>query len=179
MTPNLSRIRRVSRLMQRICTLILIAVPLILALVWSNFESLAPLSEAFDKMPIQPDKLTWLTLLLGFLISLAGAAIVLYGVARLRRLFMLYGEGQVFTLETARCIRGFALAIMLYAVSSPVIGGLLSVVLTMGNPPGERALVISFSSNELALLFLGGCLLVISWVMAESSRLADDNAQIV
>ena len=68
---------------------------------------------------------------------------------------------------------------MLYAASSPIIGGLLSVVLTMGNPPGERALVLSFSSNELALLFLGGCLLVISWVMAESSRLADDNAQIV
>lgn len=179
MSPNLSRIRRVSRLMQRVCSAILVAVPLILALVWSNFESLAPLSEAFDKIPVQPDNLTWITLLLGFLISLAGAAIVLYGVARLRRLFRLYGEGQVFTHETACCIRGFALAIMLYAASSPVVGGLLSVVLTMGNPPGERALVISFSSHELALLFLGGCLLVISWVMAESSRLADDNAQIV
>ena len=179
MTPNLSRIRRVSRVMQSVCSLILIAVPLTLALVWSNFESLAPLSEVFGKMPIQPDSLTRLNLLLGFLISLAGAAIVLYGVARLRRLFMLYGQGQVFTAETARCIRGFALAIMLHAAVSPIIGGLLSIVLTMNNPPGERALTISLSSHELALLFLGGCLLVISWVMVESSRLADDNAQIV
>lgn len=179
MTPNLSRIQRVSRIMQAICTLILITVPLALALVWSNFETLAPLSEALNRIPFQPANLTWINLLLGFLVSLAGAAVVLYGVSRLRRLFALYGDGQVFTHESARCIRGFALAIIVYAAVAPIIGGLLSVVLTMGNPPGERVLAISMSSNELALLFLGACLLVISWVMIESSRLADDNAQIV
>lgn len=179
MTPNLSRIRRVSRIMQMICTTILVVVPVGLALIWSNFEALAPLSETLSDIPVQPAHLTWVNLLLGFLVSLVGAAIVLYGVSRLRRLFALYGEGRVFTHESARCIRGFALAIMLYAAVSPLIGGVLSVVLTMGNPPGERVLTISMSSNELALLFLGACLLVISWVMVESSRLADDSAQIV
>lgn len=179
MTPNLSRIQRVSRIMQALCSVILVAVPLALALLWINFETLAPLSEMLADIPFQPANLTWINLLLGFLVSLAGAAVVLYGVSRLRRLFMLYGRGQVFTHEAARCLRGFALAIMLYAAVSPIIGGLLSVVLTMANPPGERVLTISMSSNELALLFLGACLLVISWVMLESSRLADDSAQIV
>lgn len=179
MNEDMSRIRHVSRIMMAVCTAVILFVPLALALVWINFESAAPNFEFLRRIPYQPANLTGLNLLAGFAVSLSLAGVLLFGVHRLRRLFALYSSGQVFTPENAACIRGFALSALAYAALTPVTEVLLSVILTVGNPPGQRALVISVSSTEFVLLFLGAVLLIVSWVMKESAKLAEEHAQII
>lgn len=179
MNEDIPRIQRVSRLMRTVCTSTIVAIPLVLAATWTNFEALAPIFQSLGGIPYQPANLTWVNLLSGFVVSLLLAGVVLYGLHRLRRLFDLYARGHVFTSENAGCLRGFALSVILYAALSPPVGALLSVILTIGNPPGQRMLMVTLTSTELALIFLGAVLLVISWVMNESARLADDNAKII
>ena len=53
---------------------------------------------------------------------------------------------------------------------------LLSLALSIDRPQNARALVVSFSSDDLALLLIGGIVLVIARVMEEAARIADENA---
>ena len=179
MSNGVHRIQRVSRFMKALCTAILVVVPAVLVLVWVYFADLAHHFGGLGKIPYDLERVGWPHLLAGFAVSMVPAVIVLYGVSRLRRLFDLYGRGIVFGTENAGCIRGFAISLIGAAALKPFVGAALSVILTISNDPGKRVLSVELSSTDLALLFLGGVLLVISWVMREGSVLADENAQIV
>ena len=112
---------------------------------------------------------------LGFLVSMVPAGVLIYGLARLRRLFRLYEVGDIFSADAARCLRQFAVAVMLQALLRPITGAALSVIMTFHNPPGERMLSLTIGSGEFAALLLGGLLLVIAWIMGEGARMADEN----
>ena len=105
--------------------------------------------------------------------------VLIYGMARLRRLFHLYQTGDIFSADAARCLKQFAITVMLQAVLGPIASAAHSVIVTFHNPPGERMLSLSLGSGEFAALLLGGLLLVIAWIMGESSRVADENRQFV
>jgi hypothetical protein len=176
---NLARIGKVSRVMKTLCGFMMGLIPLALIVYWVKFNTVAPMVGILQDIPYEAANLTWMSLVLGFLASAVLVAVVLYGLYRLRRLFELYGDGQVFTPETAGCLRGFAVSVLLYGALSPVIGSLLSVILTIGNPPGQRVLSVTLTATEIQLVFLGAVLLVISWVMSESFRLAKEYAGLV
>lgn len=173
------RVRRVSRLMRLLCGLAMVAIPLGLAGLWASFDlwaaghpELAHLGPLVRPMPAP-------LLLAGFLVSMIPGAVVLFALWRLRRLFGLYAGGAIFTAGNVRCLRDFALAVMVLALAKPLAGALLSVLLTLANPPGQRHLAIQFGSSELTTLFVGGVFLVIAWVMDAGREMAEDSAQIV
>ena len=173
------RVRRVSRLMRLICTLAIFVIPLGLAGLWATFDlwaashpELMHLGKLARPMPAP-------ILLSGFLISMIPGSIALFAVWRLRRLFGLYAGGEIFTAGNVRCLRDFALAVMGLALAKPVTGALLSVVLTLANPPGQRQLAIQFGSSEVTTLFVGGVFLTIAWVMDAGREMAEDSARIV
>ena len=175
---NLRRIRRVSRTMMYLCSASFVLIPVALALAWANFELLRnvpPLGGLY----IAESGPGALSLLSGFLVSLIASGILLFGLWRLRRLFQLYSDGRIFTAENARCLTSFAWALVVFALTKPLFGALLSVLVTWHNPPGQRALAISFGSNEIGVAFVGVLLLVIAWIMREGCLLAEENAQIV
>lgn len=173
------RVRRVSHLMRLTCSLAIFAIPLGLAGLWATFDlwaashpELMHLGPLQAPMPVP-------VLLAGFLISMIPGSIALFALWRLRRLFGLYARGQIFTRSNVRCLRDFALAVILSAAIKPVTGALLSVVLTLPNPPGQRQLAIQFGSSEITTLFVGCVFLTIAWVMDAGREMAEDNAQIV
>jgi hypothetical protein len=176
---NLSRIRRISRLMQRICTAAVVLIPLTVAGMWATFEYWGPTHPEFAPIPEVPGTLTLTARLLAAAIGLLQASIAVFAVWRLRRLFALYAEGHIFTADNTRCLRHFAAAICAFAVAKPITGALLSVVLTMNNPPGHRQLSVSFGSSELTTLFIGCVFLIIAWIMDEARTLAEEQAEII
>ena len=173
------RIQRISRIMRALSTFMAIFIPILILAVWLNFERVAPSWPEVSQLPLRFENLNGLILSIAFSVNMAHAGILLYGVVRLRRLFGLYSEGKIFTGENIRCLRSFAWAVLIYAVLTPVMGTLLSVILTFNNPVGERALAISISSNDIQLMFIGAVFLVIAWIMVEGRKLAEENAQIV
>ncbi len=176
---NLYRIRRVSRAMMHLCSASFVLIPAVLALAWANFDLILRNAPGVAGLPVRNGGPGGLSLVLGFAISLAASGIILFGLWRLRRLFELYSHGRIFTAENAYCLRSFAWALVIFAVTKPLFGAALSVALTFRNPPGERALAISLGSNEFGVAFVGVLLLVIAWIMREGCRLAEENAQIV
>lgn len=176
---DLARVQHVSRIMRLLCTVAIVALPVGLALMWLYFDTVRDGWPAVNVVPNLPPRLPIAERAAGFAITMIPAGMVVYGLLRLRALFGLYARGEVFHPAAARCLRGFAWALVLVGASNPLTGALLSVALTLGNPPGERTLSISLGSDDLGTVFLGGLLLVIAWIMGEAGRIAEENRQFV
>lgn len=96
-----------------------------------------------------------------------------------RGLFSQFARGQVLEPRTGQDLRLIGGLIAAYAALTPVVKSLMTLVLTAGNPPGQRLFAVSIGTHELVLTLLGGMILVLGHVMAEAARIADDNRQIV
>ena len=172
-------VQKFSRIMKGICSTLIAIIPLLLIFIWMNFPAAASALQLFTYVPYQLECLTSVNLIAGFTISMALASVLLYGLYKLRCFFVLCSTGNIFTPESGNYLHSFSLSAILYAVLAIPVHTLLSVILTINNPPGERAVSISLSSTELSLVFLGGVFFVISWVIKESVRIAEDNAHFV
>jgi hypothetical protein len=84
--------------------------------------------------------------------------------------------GRIFDPENVACYRGLGKALLLWAGASFVQTPLLSIIATLPNPPGTRLLTLGVGSGELGFLFLGGLVLVVSWVMDEGRKLDEEQA---
>ncbi len=175
---DLSSIRRLSRVMAALCLAAMVALPLLLTLAWALLPALGPGWPPYAGLPIPPDPAVEL-MLAGYLVLLVPLAVLLRGVQRLRRLFQRYAAGEVFSTRTADCLAGFARAVLLWAVLQPVASALAGMLLTLDNPPGERALALSLGTGELGAVAIALVLLVIARVLREASRLAEENAAFV
>lgn len=169
------RIRRVSTALKLACDAYLILAPLVLAVVWFNFEKVGPQWQTLAELPIRPEYVGLTNKLLGALITAIPVALLMYGVWHLRQLFEQFRQGRLFSADGASHLHVFAMMLLVTMLLTPVVSALLSVVLTMNNPPGERALVITFGSNDLGQLFIAGALFAISWTLREGYRLSQEN----
>jgi len=73
----------------------------------------------------------------------------------------------------------FAWAVLLLALLLPLARGLMTVALSIGNPPGQRFVSITLAWFDGLHILFGAVLVAIARVMAEARRLADDNAGFV
>jgi hypothetical protein len=162
-----------------LCYTAIFAIPAVLALAWWQFDWLVSNAPEFRHVPFNPESIGAGTRLLGFTVSMLPASFLLCGLYRLARVFRSFSEGAIFTPGTIAGIRTFALMVVLSALARPVATAMLSVVLTMNNPPGERALAITIGSGHLEAVFVGLVFFVIAHLMQEGQRLAEDNAQII
>lgn len=178
-TAAAQRIARRSRDLARLATVLVPLVPVGVAWVWIRFEQFAPVLTATAGVVADPARVTPLVRFGGFGLNMVPGAIAMYGFWRLRRLFGLFAAGQYFSAEAIRCVRGFGLAALAYGVAAPVARLLITLLVTFSNPPGERLLLIRISSDDLAILFLGGAFYVIAWVWTRAKEISDENAQIV
>lgn len=110
------------------------------------------------------------------LIPVASGLAVLWQVWRL---FGQYRLGQVFSAASLMHLRRFAWALVGLAVVQPLSGVLMSVAVSLDNPPGHRHLVVSFSSNDFALLLLALVFVAIARVMVEAAQAADEVEQFI
>jgi hypothetical protein len=115
------------------------------------------------------------TLRVGAVLALLPAALLLFGLFHLWRLFGLYARGAALTAPAQRVLRLLALTVVAAALLRPFHRALLSVVATIDNPPGQRSLTVGFGADDYFLLLLGLVLTAIASVMAEAVRAAEEN----
>jgi hypothetical protein len=178
-TDDWTRLRRLCRVMQAVTTvgICLIALAALLVFVipdWTRNLLLARLGQAGADLPLTPGHLG-----AAAVITSVPVGIMLYGLWQARQLFAGFAAGQVFTLASARRLRDFAAAMLAQAVLGPLSSTALLLAFTLSNPPGERQLAITLSSNDYIALIVGGVLLAVAWVMVEASRIADEHASFV
>jgi len=172
---NLGRIRSASQAFSTLCLALMGLVPLCLAAYWLFLNELP--HSMYAPLPVAPSaELGYGLRLLGFLVTMIPCGVLLYALSRLRRLFALYREGIIFDRRNVACYRDLGKALVCWAGAAFVQTPLLSIVITLPNPPGTRLLMLGVGSGELGFLFLGGLVLLISWVMDEGRRLDEEQA---
>ncbi len=112
---------------------------------------------------------------LGALVSLLPVSVGLYALWQLWRLFAEYGAGRALGRAALARLKRFAWTLLALALLAPLVRAAMSVVLTMGNPPGQRQLVIGLSWDDYLAVLLAVVLIAIATVMAEAVRVAEEN----
>ena len=124
---------------------------------------------SYTSQPLSIETRMW-----ALVVSLLPCGVIFYALLILTKLFKSYEASEVFTVETVKYYRKLGLSFFYWAFGGLVYGGLISVVLSFNNPPGQRILSISFTGLDVVTLFCGMIVLVISYVMNEAQKIADE-----
>ena len=171
---NSERIQRASKRLGYLLLVIFWIMPVINALVWIFINRLPELMYRnmlpyFVSVPLPAS-----ARLMGFAVVMIPTAVVMSGVFYLMRLFKLYEQGQIFRLANVRCYRNLSRVLLWWFAAGIVHKSLLSVALTLHNPPGRRILTLELGSSDLTALLVGGILAIIAWVMEEGRKLQEE-----
>lgn len=146
---------------------------------WLNPEwvrSAGPAAAGLGPVPITLDtRAQWL----GVLGSLPGVLLGLWTLWRLWQLFGEYRQGRVFGSLAVQRLRSVARGLLAMALWAPLQRCLMALALTWGNPEGQRMLVLSLGWHDYLGVLSAAVLLAVAAVMAEATRLAEDNAGFV
>jgi len=178
---NTQRITVASRRLRRTCTGLILLLPLASILFWVFFNPIyhsASSSMIPLPVPVTQD-LSVLTRLLAAATEMIPLAAMIYGLLKLRELFGLYGAGQIFTARNVACFRSLGRTLIAWVVCDLIKNSLLSIVLTLPNPPGQRMITLGFYSADFAAIFVGIVILIIAWVMDEARKIQEDQALII
>ena len=91
-------------------------------------------------------------------------------------LFLLFGcftAGEIFTRNTVKYIRRTGWTVLIGAGFMPIHEALMTVALTIQNPPGERMVAFSIDSANLEEIVIGGIIILVSWIMDEGRELRE------
>ncbi len=176
---NTQRIMAVSRKLRLTCKWLIICLPVIYGIFWTFFNQLYGMGPLVP-LPVRVDHdLPRLTRFLAFLVDMIPMVAIIYGLRKLEGLFLLYENSLIFTEQHVRCFRSLGRTLIVWVGCDVVRNSLLSIVLTLANPPGHRVVTVGLGSADFAAVFVGIVVLIISWVMDEGRKIQEDQALIV
>ncbi len=102
-----------------------------------------------------------------------------YGLQRAAACFENFAQGQVFSLDNLRHLRGLALGLLVCALATLLVPTLAALLMGWNAPPGARVLTLSVSSHALLLVLFAGLVWQITHAMAHALEIVQDHAQII
>jgi len=173
---NMARIRRLGRLLERVCLTAAVAVTPFVALYWTFFNAIPPeMTCETTSLSVSGALPAWVRGLC-FLVAMVPGTALMLTLLRLRQLFSLYKEGRIFTLANVACFTAVARALLVWAVASLLYTPLHGLAVTAANPPGRHILSLGVGSGEVALFFVAAMAVVIASVMDEARRLDEEQS---
>lgn len=175
----LERVRRLARWVRALAITGVATLPMGTVWVWSSPERIdnfvaANLGLSAGTLQLAPAA-PWL----GALVNLLPVAMGWFALLQVWRLFGGYARGEVFTAQATQRLHRLAAGLVAVALAQVVARSATGLVLTLHLPPGQRQLIVGFSSNDYVLLVCGLLLWAIAWVMVEATRLARENEQFI
>lgn len=175
---DLGSIRTVALMCAWLCLALAISLPVLNALAWATAtaESLPMKIAAKSAFPygLQP----WQRALGGAL-SMLPVLTMSWGLMRARRSLTVFAGGDLFAGEAVTGLRDFACACFWAAVAGLAAPTVLSLALTIANPPGMKQLTVGVNSTDVMALLTAGIFWVIAAAMARAGDLARENAEFV
>jgi Protein of unknown function (DUF2975) len=106
-------------------------------------------------------------------------ALLLLGVWQAKRCFAQFAQGHVFTAQATGYLRRVAGWVAAAALAAIVAGMVVSVLLTLNNPPGMRSLAVGVSSNHVFTLFFAALVWLMADVIGQGQALAEENERFI
>jgi hypothetical protein len=174
----MDRVRRIAHWMRGLALVGGVALFVLTLAAWSSQEWVAQAAQELG-LGRAPVTVTPAVQFAGALVALVPVGVGLFALLQVWHLFGDYARGAIFTARATARLRRLAWSVIGVALAQLLARTGLGLVLTMNNPPGQRALVVSLSSHDYILLLFGLLLLAIAWVMVEATRLARENEEFV
>lgn len=171
---NTRRIRRISRRLRLLFQLCAWLLPLVPAACWLFYNDLPQVMHANVFPGHTVHSLPWNSRLIALGGSLPATGIMVLALLSLKRLFFLYEQGIFFQAENVRLFRLLG-RLAFWSVLADVFNKtVLEIARTINNPPGERILAISFSSDHIKLLIVALIVMTIGMVIEEGRRIHEE-----
>lgn len=176
---HLQRIRRISRLMALACVALIVLLPLALIYYWAT-TSTPELAMQGNLAPgvIQSPLQAWQRVAAAAITGVP-LGLLLMGLWQARLCFAQFEQGQVFSVLATARLRRFAGWVAAAAFAAMVAAAVMSVVLSINNPPGARHLAIGISSNHIFTLFFAGVVWLMADIIGQGQALAEENERFV
>ena len=171
--------KRLARLLAWFIAVTIVIVGLGLAYYLVNLTAFQTLMEKNLAFPIRWETVKTWQLYTAWSLSAAYVLTGLAGLGYLHLALKQLGNGDTFSLSTSRWLRRFSVYLMIQAVFQPVYMALMSLLLSLRHPAGQKMLVISAGSNELKLLGLGVIFWIISDLLLKARLLEKENQQFI
>lgn len=170
---NKKSLRTISRRYKILLQFLFYCVPICYGLVW-YFSPTMP-EHWFTRSNFNiAGGITPTIAFLGFCISMVKGTIVMMGIWSLKNLFQLYENNEFFTCNTVNCFKSLSRCLLWWVLATITTEPLLSVILTLNNPEGQKAVSISFQSADITALIVGGSLSVVASVMDMGRKLQEE-----
>ena len=162
-----------------LCTVLLVALPItalgyvimaqptpdIAADLYPDFKILAP----------PPATAFWAANAIGLL----GVLLIWWLIFRLKALFNAYRKGAALTHRCAELLRSCGHTLLAMAILKLLSHPALTLLLTMGNPEGQRELSIAINDSEIAFLLAAGLISLIGQAMQDAAKNAQEIKEFV
>lgn len=159
--------------------LVLAMLALVLVNVWLWWRGAgrydAGWISVYSEWPAGSRGLAWVPLLAASLAS----ALLFGGLYRLCRLMRLFEVGEFFSTAATRHLRGFALSLIAAVTVNALAPPLLMLGLRLAGRTDVRAISLQLDASDLWTLLIGALFFLVTSLMVEARRLAEDNEQIV
>lgn len=176
MNENLTKIKKLSRRLNSVCVFVLFALPIVNVLAWMFAEHVPEhaIPNALGADAIM-GPVTFNIRLIGAVVCMIPVSVAMAAAWELSKLLKLYAQGVVFGAGNVNCYRNIGKILIAGFFIPLVYDPLMSLVLTIHNPPGKRMISIGFGSDDFEGLFAGVLLILIAWVMDRAREIEDEN----
>ncbi|MBA8907089.1 hypothetical protein [Aminobacter ciceronei] len=176
------RARLLSRRMEKLILVLMAILGLFvlygLVLAWSDPTWIGTFVIERLALP-KPPQFSTSTMLLLAAAFLAQAGLLGWALQTLRAAFREIGLHDIVGAESARLMRLSGVAFLTNAIAMALAPPLVSLIVSLDMPAGQRFLAISFGTHELLALILSGILIVFGHLLAVAAEVDDDNKRFV
>jgi hypothetical protein len=170
----------------RLCRIVAVvaAVSAILVLVintygWIQPDAIEATAREASGMLTEPVFITPPVRWLGLGLTTLYQGVLVWGLLSMRTLFRRLAAGEVFVAQTGVLLRRFGAALLAYGALRPLVKAAMSVLVTRDPVAGGALLRFGISELEIIFALTGALILVFGSVMADATRIADENREIV
>ncbi|MDD7985226.1 DUF2975 domain-containing protein [Lentisphaera marina] len=175
----MQKMQSLSKWLKWIFAMYLIVLPVIQIVIWTYLDKQTVRTGATELLPygvVLPPPITDVveTKFVCFLISMVPTAITMFVFYYLSRLFSLYSKGIIFEDSNVNLIKKIAYLLLIKAAIGPVFEAAITAAWTMGNPVGERVIMLTSQTINLNGIVTALIILVAAWVMNEGQKLKQE-----
>ena len=182
---NQTLIRRACLRIRLLAFFILLAIPSLLVLFWSD-PIASPIGPVHvvqnDLVPLgylTPENITLGKKMTGLAISAVPALALMFAVFNIFTLMGLFSRGNYISLASIKALKNTGLGFVAFSGLVFLHRTALGLAFTLGNPAGDQLLIFSADGVEIFALLLGGVLLMITRAFEAEKKRAEEHALIV
>ena len=171
--------QRTSGWLASACLMLMVVLPVVVVAYWAVADPglLAVRANMLPnaiQAPLQPWQ-RWA----GAGVTCIPVALMLLGLWQARQCFLQFAQGRVFTQQAVQRLRAFAAWALAASVADMLTSPVLSVLLTLHNPPGMQHVAIGIGTDHVLSTLFAAMVWVMASVIAQGQMLAEENASFV